>query len=971
MNKNLSNVLKGFMLLISFSFFQKEIQAQSFDNGIFFQALARDNYANPAKDRKIYVQATIIQSSINGTKVLVEEFQTSTDASGVFGISIGKGNRTGGSFSNLNSIDWSAGPYFLNLQISITPVAPLESWNYAKDWIDLGTTSFGTVPYALHAKTVAGFDTTLNVNDTAKMLLPYAKAQALTLVQNTVNTKLNTADSVVKYVTPTQLANSKFDTTSLSNRIDLKANALDLLANTNNISANTTSITANAAAIANNTNDIILNSNNIASNTTSITANMAAISLKADLLSLATVATSGSFNDLTNKPTGYVTSVGSVSGSSNANGAVITSGALNLTPADGTNGGIITNGTQTIAGNKTLNGTTTFANNIYVKGLGLGLGSGNQSTFFGASSSANGNNSTAIGFMSQNGNTGLNNTSVGSNTLRNTSTGSYNTVVGSEAGQVIASYNTFIGASTNGAAAISNATALGYGAYLTESNSIQLGANGYNGTTPITKVKTSGTITAGTITYPNTGGSNGQVLTTNGTVASWVTPSTITVGTISNTSNVNGATISAGVLSLAPADASNGGIVTTGAQTFVGLKTFNNGINYVKVSNSSTLDQSNTTYNAGLGGTSQWQSFTAGLNGILSSVEWRMASPLNPGSAAPVTIKIYNGEGTSGNLLGTVNGFSPVSSNVFVSFDLSSSNIMVTAGQLYTIQLTTPTVQIGWLYCSTANSYPNGRGSNDASLDYPFKTYVSATSTDSYLPLSGGTLTGNLSTSGSLTAGTVTYPNAHGSFGQVLSTTGAGTLTWTTVTSGGSSLSIGDTYQGGIIFWLDASGQHGLIAAATDQSTSVRWDAGSNINTMAYGGKQIASAGSSFALLMGTISNNGGVGGGKSNTNIIISSQGYGDGSTYAARICNEFYVTTGGITYEDWYLPSIDELNLMDIKIGRRSTLGNVANFTTAMYWSSSEYDNSNAITQHMNGGMQRANSKTTLNSVRAIRAF
>ena len=238
MNKNLSNVLKGFMLLISFSFFQKEIQAQSFDNGIFFQALARDNYANPAKDRKIYVQATIIQSSITGTKVLVEEFQTSTDASGVFGISIGKGNRTGGSFSNLNSIDWSAGPYFLNLQISITPVAPLESWNYAKDWIDLGTTSFGTVPYALHAKTVAGFDTKLNVNDTAKMLLPYAKSQALTLVQNTVNTKLNTADSVVKYVTPTQLANSKFDTTSLSNRIDLKANALDVNT-TLNLKANT------------------------------------------------------------------------------------------------------------------------------------------------------------------------------------------------------------------------------------------------------------------------------------------------------------------------------------------------------------------------------------------------------------------------------------------------------------------------------------------------------------------------------------------------------------------------------------------------------------------------------------------------------------------------------------------------------------------------------------------------------------
>ncbi len=228
MNKNVSNAFRAILLFVCFSFFQSEAQAQTFDNGIFFQALARDNYSNPAKDRKIYVQATIIQNTINGSKVLVEEFQVNTDASGVFGISIGKGTRTGGSISSLNNIDWSAGPYFLNLQISITPVAPLESWNYAKDWIDLGTTSFGTVPYALHAKTVAGFDTKVNMSDTAKMLLPYAKLQALTLVQNTVNTKLNTSDSVVKYVTPTQLANSKFDTTTLSNRIDLKANASDM-----------------------------------------------------------------------------------------------------------------------------------------------------------------------------------------------------------------------------------------------------------------------------------------------------------------------------------------------------------------------------------------------------------------------------------------------------------------------------------------------------------------------------------------------------------------------------------------------------------------------------------------------------------------------------------------------------------------------------------------------------------------------
>lgn len=517
MNKNLSHAIKAVLLCVCFSFFQNKTQAQTFDNGIFFQALARDNYSNPAKDRKIYVQSTIIQSTITGTKVLVEEFQTTTDASGVFGISIGKGNRTGGSFSNLNSIDWSAGPYFLNLQISITPIAPLESWNYAKDWIDLGTTSFGTVPYALHAKTVVGFDTKLNTSDTAKMLTNYAKTQL-------VNTKLNVKDSITSYVTPTQLESAKFDTTSLSNRIDLKANNIDVVANSNNIAANTASITSIANNIAANTASITANANNIAANTASIAANTSSIALKADIASLATVATSGNFNDLINKPTGNVSSVGNINGSSNANGAIITSGVLSLTPADGTNGGIITNGTQTIAGNKTLNGTTTFASNISIRGLTLGLGTGSQTTYFGNAASAYGNNSTAIGFMSQNANTGLNNTSLGSNTLRNTGTGSYNTAVGSESGQVVASYNTFIGASTNGAAGVSNATALGYGAYLTESNSIQLGANGTNGTTAVTKVKTSGKITSGAVTYPNTDGSNGEVLTTNGSgTANWST----------------------------------------------------------------------------------------------------------------------------------------------------------------------------------------------------------------------------------------------------------------------------------------------------------------------------------------------------------------------------------------------------------------------------------------------------------------
>ena len=199
-------------------------------NGIFFQAVARDNFSNPAKDRKIFVQTSVIQSTTTGTIVLTEEHQATTDATGVFSISIGNGTRVGGAASNLNGIDWSKGPFFLNLKVSITPIGSNSSWDYRKEWVDMGTTSFGAVPFAYYAAQVAGFDTKLNVSDTAKMLLPYAKTTAVSTLSTNVDTKLatklNIADST-KYVTPTQLAAKTFDQTPITNAIATKLNIAD------------------------------------------------------------------------------------------------------------------------------------------------------------------------------------------------------------------------------------------------------------------------------------------------------------------------------------------------------------------------------------------------------------------------------------------------------------------------------------------------------------------------------------------------------------------------------------------------------------------------------------------------------------------------------------------------------------------------------------------------------------------------
>ena len=102
---------------------------------------------------------------------------------------------------------------------------------------------------------------------------------------------------------------------------------------------------------------------------------------------------------------------------------------------------------------------------------------------------------------------------------------------------------------------------------------------------------------------------------------------------------------------------------------------------------------------------------------------------------------------------------------------------------------------------------------------------------------------------------------------------------------------VGDFAQGGIVFWVDETGQHGLVCAKSDQSGGIRWYAGTHGSTQAKGDGPYS---------------------GEANTAIIIAAQvAIGDdGNTYAARSCNELEITERGKTYGDWYLPSKFELN-------------------------------------------------------------
>jgi hypothetical protein len=118
--------------------------------------------------------------------------------------------------------------------------------------------------------------------------------------------------------------------------------------------------------------------------------------------------------------------------------------------------------------------------------------------------------------------TGSSNTSIGNQSLIST-TGDNNTGVGKGSGSTLTtgSNNTLIGSTANvGTNNLTNATALGFGATVATSNTVQLGNSS------VTSVVTSGAITAGAITYPNVAGTNGYVLTTNGSnTATWAAAS--------------------------------------------------------------------------------------------------------------------------------------------------------------------------------------------------------------------------------------------------------------------------------------------------------------------------------------------------------------------------------------------------------------------------------------------------------------
>jgi hypothetical protein len=193
---------------------------------------------------------------------------------------------------------------------------------------------------------------------------------------------------------------------------------------------------------------------------------------------------------------------------------------------------------------------------------------------------------------------------------------------------------------------------------------------------------------------------------------------------------------------------------------------------------------------------------------------------------------------------------------------------------------------------------------NTSDANKPIST-ATQTAIDLKAPLASPTFTGTPT----LPTGTIGVTQTAGTNTTTLATTAFVTAAVASG-GGGGAHTIGESYGGGIVFWVTTDGLHGLIAETIDQSASSNW----------YDAQNIISINSNHS---------------------------------------------TAGRLYTDWRLPTRNELNLLYLQ---RTTVGG---FASAYYWSSSENDFFHAWYQDFVNGPQTNDAKIYPNYVRAVRAF
>ena len=534
MNFNFNQFLKS-ALVVVFIWLTIDTSAQSAYEGIRYQAILRDGSGSVISGQNVSLRMTIYQKGdlVNG---YIETHETFTNIMGLINLTIGNGIPIQNTFSSINWGKSTSNPFFIKIEFSD---------NDGNTFLTFGESQLLSVPYAMYAKNVE------NVNDADAN--PLNEIQDLSLSGNILEISLNSASTLIDlspYLdnTDAQVLSFGLDDTlhltgggkvylgiyDIDNRfkahiaqytLDQSALALRLQNLSDSAATNYSTGISNSASIQNdsarlnqakndlkNTQDSVSVLYSAAFKDSSSTNEIQNILINVTNDSLLISDGQGiALNKLFEAASIAIDSLEDAYNDTNKNlflGAkpnnLVKSGvnrALNNVGV-GTDALVAnTSGSYNVGvGTGALYENTTGDNNIALGQEALSANKvGNGNTAFGRfalqRSTANDNTSLGAESLVQN-TTGNNNTAVGRKSLQSNKTGTNNSALGAEADV----------ADTN----LTYATAIGAGAIVKASNTIQLG----NGS--VDSVVTSGKLKLGNVIYPNTDGTTGQVLATDG-----------------------------------------------------------------------------------------------------------------------------------------------------------------------------------------------------------------------------------------------------------------------------------------------------------------------------------------------------------------------------------------------------------------------------------------------------------------------